>query len=280
MQTPKAFRINAKDSQSKDALFIKLRKVGYYMKFYQSKLLNNYANLTHAFTTKSGGESLAPYSSLNLAFHVGDNPLTVQINHELLAKKLSYEKRTLVHMKQIHSNIVKIVTQNDNFDAPPTCDALITNKKNIPLMVMVADCSALLFYDDVQKVIAVAHAGRAGAFQNIIKNVVSSFVENFHSNREDIRVSIGANIGACCYEVGDEIYEEAKKLELEYALHKKNGRYYLDVNKILKTQLLEAGIETNNIEISDECSCCLREKYFSYRADGITGRFCGVLMLH
>jgi YfiH family protein len=249
------------------------------MKFYQSKLLNNFPNLTHAFTTKSGGKSLAPYSSLNLAFHVGDNPLSVETNHQLLAKKLSYEKRTLVHMKQIHSNIVKIVTENDNFETPPTCDALITNKKNIPLMVMVADCSAVLFYDEKQKVIAVAHAGRAGAFKNIVQNVVSSFALNFHSQSKDIQVSIGPSIGACCYEVGDEIYEEAKKLELEYALHRKNGRYFLDVNKILKTQLLEAGVKKEHIEMSHECTCCLHEKYFSYRASGVCGRFCGILIL-
>jgi YfiH family protein len=249
------------------------------MKFYQSKLLNNYANLTHAFTTKSGGRSLAPYSSLNLAFHVGDNPLDVEKNHELLAKELQYEKRTLVHMKQIHSDIVKIVTETDNFYTPPSCDALITNKKNIPLMVMVADCSPVLFFDQRQKTIAVAHAGRAGAFKNIMQNVVTSFVENFHSKREDIQVVIGASIGVCCYEVGDEIYEEAKMLNLKYALKRKNGRYYLDVNAILKTQLLKAGINEKNIEIANECSCCLNKKYFSYRASGTTGRFGGVLIL-
>lgn len=222
---------------------------------------------------------MAPYSTLNLAFHVGDNPLTVEANHELLAKKLSYEKRTLVHMKQIHSDIVKIVTKDDNFDTPPTCDALITDTINIPLMVMVADCSALLFYDDVQKVIAVAHAGRAGAFKNIVQNVLSSFALNFHSQNKDIHVSIGPSIGSCCYEVGDEIYEEAKRLKLAYAFHKKNGRYFLDINKILKTQLLEAGVKKEHIEMSHACTCCLHEKYFSYRASGVTGRFCGILIL-
>jgi YfiH family protein len=249
------------------------------MKFYQSKLLNNYSNLTHAFTAKSGGISLAPFSSLNLAFHVGDNPLDVQKNHEILAQALSYDKRTLVHMKQIHSDIVKIISDNDNFSSPPTCDALITNKLNIPLMVMVADCSPILFYDDVQQVIAVAHAGRAGAFKNIVKNVLSSFVNDFNSDTKNIQAVIGASIGVCCYEVGEEIYEEAKKLNLEYAILQKDKRYYLDVNKILKTQLLKLGLKNENIEISNECTCCLNKKYFSYRAEGVTGRFCGLVMM-
>jgi YfiH family protein len=250
------------------------------MKFYQSKLLNNYSNLTHAFTTKSGGQSSVPYDSLNLAFHVGDNPLDVEMNHEILAKELHYKKRTLVHMKQIHSDLLKIVADDDNFNSPPTCDALITNKKNIPLMVMVADCSPVLFYDDVQNVIAVAHAGRAGAFKNIVKKVVDSFINEYNSNSKNIYAVIGASIGVCCYEVGDEIYEEAKIVNLEYAFTRTNGRYHLDVNAILKTQLQGAGIKKENIEFSSKCTCCNKDKYFSYRASGTTGRFCGLVMLH
>lgn len=162
---------------------------------------------------------------------------------------------------------------------PRECDALITDKNNTPLIVMVADCSPILFYDDVQKVIAVAHAGRQGAFKNIIKNVVESMACEFNSKAEDIYVSIGANIGSCCYEVGSEIYHEALAIGLQYAFEYKDGNYYLDISKILKTQLLACGIKKENLEISKECSCCKNQKYFSYRADGVTGRFCGVILL-
>jgi len=241
------------------------------MKFYHSKLLNSVSNVTHAFTTRYSG---------NLAFHVNDNPLYVQKNHITLAKQLSYNKETLVHMKQIHSKLVHIVNENDNFKNPPTCDALITNKKNIPLMVMVADCSPILFYDDEKKVIAVAHAGRAGAFKNIVKNVVDCCINEFQSLPKNIKVSIGASIRVCCYEVGSEIYEEAKDLNLEYAIHKKNKSYFLDINKILNSQLLACGIKDENIEISKDCTSCNKDTYFSYRAKNITGRFSGLIMLH
>ncbi len=147
-------------------------------------------------------------------------------------------------------------------------------------MVMVADCSPILFYDDIKKVIAVAHAGRQGAFKNIVANVIQSFINNFGSHVKDIYVVIGASIGACCYEVGSEIYEEAKELNLEYAMIKKDESYYLDIGKILKKQLLKLGVLEKNIEISNECSCCQNDKYFSYRADGITGRFAGVICLN
>ena len=241
------------------------------MKFYHSKQLNSVSNVTHAFTTRYSG---------NLAFHVNDDPLHVEENHNGLAKKLFYNKEALVHMKQIHSSLVHVVDENDNFENPPTCDALITNKKNTPLMVMVADCSPLLFYDEKENVIAVAHAGRAGAFKNIVKNVVDSFADKFKCEPENIIVSIGAGIGVCCYEVGSEIYNEAKELNLEYAMQKRGNSYYLDVGKILNSQLLACGIKEKNIEISADCTSCKNDTYFSYRADGITGRFAGVIKLN
>lgn len=250
------------------------------MQITQTSLLNKFSNLSHAFTTKKSGVSLKPYSSLNLAFHVGDDTNLVNENHSLLAKKLNYNQKNLVHMRQIHSDIVHIVTSNDNFANPPTCDALITDKKNTPLMVMVADCSPILFYDDVKKVIAVAHAGREGTFKNIVTNVIESFKTNYNSNTKDILVTIGASIGECCYEVGREIYDEAKELNIEYSISKQENSYHLNVSSVLKKQLLNSGIKEKNLEISQECTCCKNNKYFSYRADGVTGRFCGLIKLN
>jgi len=249
------------------------------MQITQTSLLNSFSNLTHCFTTKDGGVSTKPYSSLNLAFHVKDDISSVKQNHSLLADKLNYNKETLVHMKQIHSDIVHIVTSDDNYKNPPTCDALITDKPNTPLMVMVADCSPILFYDPHKKVIAAAHAGRQGAFKNIVKNVIDSFKNSYKSNAEDILVTIGASIGECCYEVGVEINKEAKELNLEQSMTKRDSSYYLNVGTILKKQLLDSGIQEKHIEISQECSCCHNKKYFSYRADKTTGRFCGLIML-
>lgn len=240
------------------------------MKFQYSKKLTSFSNLTHAFTTRESG---------NLAFHVGDNPLVVEENHLLLSSELLYDRSSLVHMKQIHSDLVHIVKSDDDFKNPLTCDALITNKTDIPLMVMVADCAPVLFYDDKQKVIAAAHAGRAGAFKNIVKNVIECFRDEFKSDPKDIRISIGASIGVCCYEVGSDIFEEASKIGLSYAFVKRNNSYYLDINKILLKQILECEIKEENIEIINECSCCNTHKYFSYRAEKNTGRFAGVLMM-
>ena len=240
------------------------------MKFYQSKLLKSFADIRHCYTTKHSG---------NLAFHVNDKKEKVIANHKRLAKEFDYDYRTLVHMKQVHSNAVKIITKKENFDAPPTCDALITNQKNTPLMVMVADCAPLLFFDKEQKSIAVAHAGRAGAFSNIIQNVIDTFIKNFQAKSENIYVSIGPSIGACCYEVGAEIVKEAKELHLDYAIEKRENSYFLNIRKILQTQLLNAGVKEENIEISALCNACHTESFYSYRVEKETGRFSGVILL-
>jgi YfiH family protein len=240
------------------------------MQFYQSKLLKRFPKVTHAFTTKQTG---------NLAFHVDDDPDTLIKNHQQLAQSLHYDLKTLVHMKQIHSDIVTIVKDDANFKNPPICDALITDKKDIPLMVMVADCSPILFYDPLKEIIAVAHAGRAGAFNNIVAKVVKSFQENFQSNPHDIIAVIGPAICQNCYEVGEEIAKEAVQKRLEYALNQKETKYYLDIRSILHKELREAGILEKNIEISDICSRCHKD-FFSYREDKTCGRFAGIIKLH
>lgn len=240
------------------------------MKIIPSKLLNKFTNLTQGFTTKELG---------NVAFHVNDDIKNVMQNHQELSQLLEFEQNNLIHMKQIHSADVHIVQDNDDFTNPQSCDALITNKTSTPLMVMVADCSPILFYDEKEKLIAAVHAGRQGAFKNIIKNTLQTMQNRFNAKPQNIVVSIGASIGVCCYEVGAEIYEEAKSLHLEYAFEQRDGSYYLDVNKILKKQLLDSGINPNNLEISQDCTCCNTQKYYSYRAESQTGRFAGVIIL-
>ncbi len=215
----------------------------------------------------------------NLAFHVGENKEQVLKNHSALAKKLGYKREKLIHMQQVHSDNIVIVTNREDFEHPPTCDAVITDKVNTPLMVMVADCSPILLYDKNKGVIAAIHAGRAGAFSNILTKVIDIFLSKYHSKREDIFVKIGASIKKCCYEVSSEIEEEAKALELGYAIERREGKIYLDISTILLRQLKDASIDSKNIEISPLCTACQTQRYFSYRKEGKTGRFAGVIKL-
>jgi YfiH family protein len=239
------------------------------MQNFPSKLLNKYSNILYAFTTKADG---------NLAFHVGEAKESVIANHKRVSQKLNYELSSLVHMQQIHSNKVKVLSKQEDFFHPPECDALITNEKNRPLMVMVADCTPLLLYDTKKELIAVIHAGRAGAFKNIIARVIEKLQTQFHSNPHDIIISIGASICQECYEVGEDVYKEAHKKKLQYALKKRGKSYFLDIKKILLKQLRESGVLQSNIEVMPHCSKC-HPAFFSYREEKECGRFAGIIML-
>lgn len=241
--------------------------------------MEKHSNIKFVFTQRDGGVSQKEFDSLNLAFHVEDDESLVQINHDILANTLDYDKYSLVYMKQFHSDIIHIVTEDDNFNTPPTCDALITDKTNTPLMVMVADCFPVLFYDPSQKVIAVAHSGRAGTFQNIVKKVIEKMHSEFHSNPKNILVNVGAGIGECCYEVGEEIVTEAQELGYDYAITKKEEKNFLNISNILQQQLKESGIKDKHLKIDNTCTSCNTDQYFSYRAEGKTGRFAGVICL-
>ncbi|MCV6608389.1 MAG: peptidoglycan editing factor PgeF [Campylobacterales bacterium] len=221
------------------------------------------------FTTKADG---------NIAFHVGDNKSNVIKNHEKLARKLNYDVNSLVWMKQIHGNDVVTVDENIDFQNPPTCDSLITNIKNKPLMVMVADCTPILFYDEKQKAIGAIHAGRAGAFLNIVKETALKMAKTYGTKIEDLKVHLGTSIKNCCYQVNEEIEKEANSLGYGFSISKTGNGIFLDVNKILNKQLKDLGI--TDIEESGSCSSCESDSLFSYRKDKEKqGRMAGVIMM-
>lgn len=220
-------------------------------------------------------ELLAIFTTIedgNIAYHTTNDNLQVDNAREKLAQKYNYDNSKLQYMNQIHSNIVQEINENIN---PQECDALVTNKINTPLMVMVADCIPILFYDDTQKVIAVAHAGRNGTFLNIASQTIYKMTQLYGCDTTNIKVTLGASIQKCCYEVSDELAKlTAKNFGQEFV----NIRD-IDLQGINKKQLLEDGIKEKNITISSICTKCSGENYFSYRKDKKCGRFAGIIMM-
>ena len=245
-----------------------------------SALLEAFPRLMHAFTGREDGESDAPYAALNLAYHVGDDPLRVDRNHAIAAETLGYDLNRLVHMRQIHSDRVVRCTPGMDFDTRPECDALITDAAGQPLMVMVADCTPVLMYDPVRHAAAAVHAGRAGALKNIVAETVKRMQTAYGTEAGALLAVLGPSIHACCYEIGPEVAAKVKAAGYGYALSVRHGRSHLDVNRILAAQLREAGLPASHIDDSAECTSCRSDRLFSYRASGgITGRQAGIIML-
>lgn len=250
------------------------------MKTIPSELLSHFSDVTALFTTRRGGVSKAPYTNSNLAFHVGDDPSDVLRNHELLAQTLGYDRRSLIHMRQIHSDRIICTDESLTFDTPPECDALITNRKHIPLMVMSADCTPILLYDPIRKAIGAVHAGRAGALNAILPKTIQKMKDAFGSRCVDLRIVLGPSIHGCCYEINESIAQETEAKGYPQSLREEKGKVFLNVNTILLQQLQELGILSDQVEVIDHCTSCRCDEYFSYRADRAhTGRIAGVIFL-
>jgi YfiH family protein len=247
------------------------------MKTITSTLLDPYKNLLHTYTTREDGHSV--YGN-NLAYHVNDTKEDVDRNQNELALHLGYSLERLVHMKQVHGDKIVIINSSTEAGEIPICDAIMTQEKNRPLMVMVADCIPVLIYDPHQEAIAAVHAGRAGVFTEIIPKTIKKMHKNYGSKAKDLLIILGPSIHQCCYEVGDEIKEEAETSGYGYAIKSDRQRHYLDLISIVNKQLDACGVEKKHIEESGYCTACNTDIFYSYRAEkNICGRFAGIIML-
>lgn len=232
----------------------------------------------HAFSTRIGGVSTGPYQSMNLNFTRGDDPDCVTKNYHLFCEAAGFDYQTLVSSKQDHNINVRCVTHADcgigiwREHDQESVDALVTNEPNVTLVTHYADCTPLFFADPEKKVIALAHAGWRGTVEKIGEATVDVMVERYGCDPTDIIAVVGPAIGACCYEVDTPVFEQFASLtELKPAYFTKSlghGKYLVDLKETNRRMLLEAGLLSINITISDLCTKCNSGMLFSHRASG------------
>ena len=245
--------------------------------------------VTAVVSARLGGASKAPYRALNLAFHVGDDAATVRQNRQILCRALFIDPNRITAAQQVHGCRVYRVTaadagkgSADHDSAIADCDALVTNEKNLPLLICVADCVPLMFYDEKRAAIGIAHAGRKGTALNIAAKTISTMTREFGSDPADILAAIGPSIGKCCYEVDAALADEFADYEdcTERSTSANDGKAHLDLWAINRQQLIRCGVKAENIDVAGICTCCEHGWYFSYRADGkTTGRIGALMML-
>ena len=225
----------------------------------------------HGFTTRYGGVSVGTQYSLNLAFGRGDTMENVEENLRRLGAALGFDPEKLVMTLQIHSDIVRVVTDADcagfcHRDYPK-CDALVTNTSGVTLLVFTADCTPLLFHDPVTGAVGAAHAGWRGTAQDIGGKTGATMVKNFGCKPENIRAAIGPNIAQCHFETDGDVPAamlEAYGPEAEAFIEKRGEKYHLDLKGINALSLSRAGVR--HIEISDACTYCQCDRFWSHRA--------------
>ena len=232
--------------------------------------------LRHCFTTRFGGVSESCFSSMNMSFTRGDIKENVIKNYEIVCGAVGIDTSHLVFTKQTHTDNCIIVTEKDRgtgFSKPgfSDIDGLVTNRKGVALVTQFADCTPILFCDPKKGVIASVHSGWRGTVKRIGKRAVNIMHKNFGCEPKDIIAGIGPCIGKCCYEVDDPVFSAFSDAGFDMSLiftPKSNGRYMLDMALANKSVLVSAGIDPNNIDVSDICTCCNSGEMFSHRASG------------
>jgi YfiH family protein len=220
--------------------------------------------VTAAFTTRAGGVSDAPYASLDLALHVGDDESAVQANRKATAYALGIDADRVSWCDQAHGDTVATVTEpGRTYDAT---DGLVTAGRDLPLAVLAADCVPVLLADPRHGIVAAVHAGRRGLVQGVVEVAVGTMLD-LGARREDVVGAVGPAIGPCCYEVGRDVAEPFRARFGDDIV--RDGK--LDLWRAAEIALTEAGVAT--VERTDLCTSCHPELFFSHRRDGAhTGR--------
>jgi len=221
------------------------------------------SNVKALQTTRMGGSSAAPYASLNLGSHVGDNPLVVNRNRMLLEPLLPGEP---VWLNQVHG---VTVTDAGQTSCLPQADASISTHCGAVCVVMTADCLPILLCDEQGTVVGAAHAGWRG----LCNGVIESSVKAMNVPPATLMAWLGPAIGPTAFEVGDEVRSAfvAKQAQAEMAfVAGAAGKWMADIYQLARLRLQALGIQ--RIYGGDLCTYRDPQRFFSYRRDGVTGR--------
>lgn len=242
----------------------------------------------HLFSTRLGGVSEGIFSTMNLSYTRGDRKEAVDENYRRIADILGCKPEAFVCSDQTHTTNIRKVTEADcgkGVLVPKDyrdVDGLVTDREGIVLATFFADCVPLYFLDTERRVIGLAHSGWRGTVGRIGKKMIDTMVSDYGCKKEHILAAIGPSICADCYEVSEDV---AGQFVAEFGSAvlqkgKRPGKYQLDLWKANEEVLLQAGLTSQQVEVTDICTCCNASLLFSHRAsEGKRGNLGAFLML-
>ena len=228
-----------------------------------------------AISTRNGGVSKGHFSSLNTGRSTTDDKNDVEENRKLFFSDLGLDESDAALSYQVHGcEILKV----ENACRENGYDALITNKRNLTLIVSIADCTPILIHDPIKNVIAAIHAGWRGTVSEIVLKTIHKMKSEYFSSPTDCKMYIGPCICFDHFEVGIEVAAHFQGNLKRIGTY--NDKYFVDLKSANKNQGLLAGIPENNIEVSELCTFCEENLFFSHRRDkGNTGRMIAVIRM-
>lgn len=229
-----------------------------------------------AFSDRHGGVSRAPYGSLNLADHVGDDPAAVLRNRELAATGLGLDPERVIYLTQVHG-AEAVLAREPWQGRRPEADASVTDVPGLGLAIMVADCTPVLLADPEAGIVATAHAGRPGMAAGVVPAVIDK-MRTLGAVPGRIVAYTGPAVCGACYEVPEAMRADVAERVPESFATTSWGTPSVDVPGGVWAQLRAAGVTPEHSHRSKICAMESADHY-SYRREGATGRFAGFVWL-
>lgn len=253
--------------------------------------LNDIKNCVNGFTYRNGGVASLPFGNQHmglLSFH-HQEAAWHNIVHLIKQVAPCGDLKAVVATEQIHQDHLEhfqletatgVQKDGYNLHVLKGTDGVFTMDKQVLLLTFYADCTPVYFVDANKGAIGMVHSGWKGTALNIATKGLRFMQETFGSQLTDISVVIGPSASVCCYEVDEVVFSHFP----EHAHCFKSttpGHYLMDMKRIISENLMQAGLTSDQIEISSNCTLCQPTLYFSHRGEsGNTGRMAAFLMLH
>lgn len=229
------------------------------------------ANVKALSTTRAGGLGVAPFDSLNLGTHVGDDQATVAANRARLRALLPAEPCWL---NQVHGTaVVDLAT----YGGVPDADAAVSRQPGAVCVVMTADCLPVLLCDRAGTVVGAAHAGWRG----LQGGVIEATVRAMDVPAGELMAWLGPAIGPAVFEVGDEVraafVADDAAAAAAFSPAVPAGKWLADLYLLARQRLAALGVM--GVHGGDACTFTEAARFFSYRRDGRTGRMASLVWL-
>ena len=243
-------------------------------------MLDEY-HIVHGVFMRYGGVSPKPWASLNMATSVGDSRESVFENRKRITNCLTLDEGSIFDVWQVHGTNIVHAAKSRKLDQPhQKADAIITNKPNVTLMMLFADCVPIMLYDPENNAAALVHAGWKGTVNGVVSETVKSMQKYYGCNPKNLFACIGPSICIDHYEIGKEVADKVSSAfeNTEQILVTKGRNLYMDLKTANRIILNKHGIK--RIQDSKICTACNTGNWYSHRAEkGKTGRFAAIISI-
>lgn len=232
----------------------------------EATALSGHGHIRHGFFTRRGGVSDGIYASLNCGFGSDDRREAVMENRARVATTMGVEAEAVLTVHQSHSDKARTVAAPWSPDRAPEADAIVTDRPNIALSILTADCAPVLLADGEAGVIGAAHAGWRGALHGILEAAIGT-MQTLGARREHIRAAVGPCIAQASYEVGPEFRDafcQARDDNTGYFVpSERPGHYRFDLPGYVRDRLTGNGLAKVELLALDTYACA--DDFFSFR---------------